>query len=252
MNGSLTAGGSLYFTRIENKTQRNRVVMRNSMVPLNSTSLIFVDFILDQIVSAAVQERKIREGNYTSDNIKERMCLKTDGDDEYSLVGMMNYSIDQVIPAVDDLRQSIFTVTISELEESGSAPQMPNFNDFLMASASKIEYLPCSTLFQLPFLSKTILDKEDNKEGLLSIQAEDTQYQTKELLRVLLTQFNIGFTDSDEKKQLEKFVNSFSNVLCFIINNWSKLFIHKEFPILPANTKSKLDRMLTFLDVSNR
>ena len=241
----------LWFTQIEIKNQKNRVVQKPAMVPFNP-SLTLAQFVLERI--AAIKDRKtISEGNYTSDDITEILVCKGKGAEssEVSFLSMMDYSINQIL-SIEEVRQSMLIVTISTLEEYKSA-QNTNMNDFLMMNASKINHLPCST-FQFPFLPNNILHHNNNQEDLSMIRATNIQEQTKAFLRVLLSQLGIGFTDSVERAKLEKFVNSCSNVLCFIVNAWKKI-ISRDFPTLPGNNSSSppmVLRMLAFVDDSKR
>ncbi len=243
---------SQWCTRIQFKNQKNRTLRKTALVPFNS-NLTLVNFILERI--AGKEDQLSKEGNYTSDDITEIMCCKGKGPDmeEYSIIDMKGYSFKQFMSR-EECQHTILTVTLLTLEESRSGPPT-SLNNYLMAKASEINYLNCST-FRFPFLSVAeSVDKEDNENSLIEIQEGNIQQQTKEFLKVLLFQLGIGFTDSSEERKLQSFVNSYSNVLCFIINRWKRI-LGTDFPNLPGAKSSASTcmvlLMLAFVDASKR
>ena len=252
MSGCTAADESLQWcTRIQFKNQKNRVLRKTALVPFNS-NLTLVDFILERI--AGKEDQMSKEGNYTSDEITEIMCCKGKGPDmeECSIFEMKGYPFKQFMSR-DECQHTTLTVTLLTLEDSRSGPLM-SLNDVLMTKASEINYVTCST-FRFPFLSVESVDKEDNENSLIEIQESNIQQQTKEFLRVLLFQLGIGFTDSFEERKLQSFVNSYSNVLCFIFNKWKRI-LGTDFPNLPGNKSSAptcmVLLMLAFVDASKR
>ena len=253
MNGCAAADeSSKWFTKIRFQNQKNRVLRKMAMVPLDSNSTV-VDFILQRI--EMTEDKLSKEGNYSSDDITEIMCCKNGKgsvEDEYSIFEMKDYPIKQFMSSNECLH-SLLTVTLSSLAESKSVSQI-NLNDFLMANASKLKFLSLSTSFRFPFLADNNVDKEDNENSLIEILGSNIQQQTKEFLRVLLFQLGIGFTDATESRKLETFVNSYSNVLCFIYNHWARI-LRMNFPDFPGKNLSSPSmalRLLTFVDASKR
>lgn len=165
---------------------------------------------------------------------------------------MKDYPFKQFMSSNECL-QSLLTVTLSTLEESKRVSQI-NLNDLLMANASKLEFLSLSISFQFPLFAHNNVDEEDNANSLTKILESNIQQQMKEFLRVLLFQLGISFTDATESRKLKTFVNSYSNVLCFIYNNWTRI-LRMNFPDFPGKKLSLLSmvlRLLTFVHASKR
>lgn len=103
------------------------------------------------------------------------------------------------------------------------------------AQKPTLHFLKCEDAIIFKFLKQNeeIDNDEAHEEAMKSILAGNIQMQIKTLLRSLFRKIHLGYRDSKEEKILNTFVQSYSNVLCFVEKHW-KSFLHSDFPSIPT------------------
>jgi hypothetical protein len=147
------------------------------------------------------------------------------------LISCISQTLQSFIESKIQLTQSIITITIRK-EETNQPPIAPVTNAFSVMMKAASNNSTTKFLFHqadISFLSDTV----DGANGLKNIHLQTMQEQIKCLLKVMFKEISLGYRDDSEEHTLNTFINSYSNVLCFIRSKW-KLLFGVNFPVIPA------------------
>ena len=140
------------------------------------------------------------------------------------------------------------------INASLSTDLVPVANAFtvMMANSNNIEFLE-EKVIKFPYLPGEVKEDLVNEEDLDDVfHSQTIQEQIKYLLRAICFRIGLGYRESAEKDVLVTFINSYSNVLCFVLKHWKSL-LKKDFPnLVKDNQKSMSLQLLTLVSSANR
>ena len=106
----------------------------------------------------------------------------------------------------------------------------------MMTSQNTRSYLePQINNIHLPFIKgQRDHDEALSDEALVNLQALDFDKQVQCLVCSYLNQLGFGYSNDEEKKSLEKFVDLYSKTLLFVERFWKSL-LKSDFPLIPSS-----------------
>jgi len=138
------------------------------------------------------------------------------------------------VPFKDCALSSSDKVILITINTSSSTAVVPTINAFttMMRSSNTIGYLEVKVI-KFPYLPDGAKEDVDIEEDLDDFfHSQTIQEQIKYLLRVICFRIGLGYRDTAERNVLIKFINSYSNVLCFVFKQHWKSLLRKDFPNL--------------------
>mmetsp|Transcript_32957 Transcript_32957/g.71320 ORF Transcript_32957/g.71320 Transcript_32957/m.71320 type:complete len:255 (-) Transcript_32957:1056-1820(-) len=163
--------------------------------------------------------------------------------------------LDFSLTEIDSPTSRIFGQAVKiVIKAARPTPAAPRENAFskMMKNVSSSNFLPHENV-TFPFLvhAKTDTDADeidsneesDNEDLFERIHANNVQEQIKILLRSLFYQIGLGYTDASEEVELSTFINSYTNVLCFVEKHWESILMNS-FPKLPGPSASSMSLQL--------
>ena len=129
------------------------------------------------------------------------------------------------------------------------AKEKNNAYDVLAAAQMlTLDFLKCEDAVIFKFLKQNeeIDNYEDHKEAMKNTHAGNIQVLIKMLLRSLFHKICLGYRNSNDERILNTFVQSYSNVLCFVETNWTS-FLCSDSPSIPITQKKYMSLQLLAL-----
>lgn len=129
-----------------------------------------------------------------------------------------------------------YTVTMKLKKTPSQQSKQINHLELIMTTQNTKSYLvPAIPNIHLPFLKgQSDFDEAASDEALEKLHALQIDEQVKCLLCSYLEQLGFGYSNNEEKKSLEKFIDLYSKTLLFVERVWKSLF-KCDFPSIPSS-----------------